>query len=97
GYVQVYRHPGMPAAKAGEDVGGDGVHGRGDGNVEAVFFAWHAFWPQGTSAAPFAGTFDWFPVIVAIAAFVALWKYKADIMQVIGVCALLGLAYTFLL
>jgi chromate transporter len=62
----------------------------------AVFFAWHTFWPAATDAAPFAGTFEWFPVIVAITAFVALWKYKADIMKVIGVCALLGLAYTYL-
>ncbi|OJW83610.1 chromate efflux transporter [Thiobacillus sp. 65-1402] len=63
----------------------------------AVFFAWHTFWPQGTAAAPFAGGFEVFPVVVAIAAFVALWKYKADIMQVIGVCALLGLAYSLFL
>jgi len=61
----------------------------------AVFFAWHTFWPQGTADAPFAGTFDWFPVIVAVASFIALWRYKADIMKVIGVCALLGLAYSF--
>jgi chromate transporter len=61
----------------------------------AVFFAWHAFWPQATEAAPFSGTFEWLPVVVAIAAFVALWKYKADIMKVIGACALVGLAYTF--
>ena len=63
----------------------------------AAFFAWHTFWPQGTPDAPFAGTFDWFPVIVAIAAFVALWKHKADIMKVIGACALLGLAYSFVM
>jgi len=63
----------------------------------AVFFAWHTFWPQGTVNEPFAGTFDGFPVIVAVAAFVALWKYKADIMKVIGACALLGLAYSFLM
>ncbi len=63
----------------------------------AAFFAWHTFWPLGTAEAPFAGMFDWFPVIVAIAAFVALWKYKADIMKVIGVCALLGLAYSLLM
>ncbi|MEQ1661720.1 MAG: chromate efflux transporter [Thiobacillus sp.] len=63
----------------------------------AVFFAWHTFWPQATDAAPFAGTFEWFPVIVAVAAFVALWKYKADVMKVIGVCALLGLAYSLTL
>jgi chromate transporter len=62
----------------------------------AVFFAWHTFWPQGTAAAPFSGGVDGFPVIVAVAAFVALWKYKADIMKVIGVCALLGLAYSLI-
>jgi chromate transporter len=60
----------------------------------AVFFAWHAFWPQGTAQAPFSGTFEWLPVIIAIASFIALWKYKADIMKVIGVCAMLGLAYS---
>ncbi|HZV54865.1 MAG TPA: chromate transporter, partial [Rhodocyclaceae bacterium] len=61
----------------------------------AVFFAWHTFWPQATEAAPFSAPFEWLPVIVAIAAFVALWKYKVDIMKVIGACALLGVAYSF--
>ena len=63
----------------------------------AVFFAWHTFWPQASAADPFAGVFDWFPVIVAIASFVALWKYKADIMAVIGATALLGLMYSFIM
>ncbi|MFP5410493.1 MAG: chromate efflux transporter [Gammaproteobacteria bacterium] len=63
----------------------------------AVFFAWHTFWPQGTAAAPFAGAFEWFPVIIAVASFVALWKYKADIMQVIGVCALVGLIHSLVM
>ncbi len=63
----------------------------------AVFFAWHTFWPKGTADDPFAQPFEWFPVVVAIAAFVALWKYKADIMKVIGACALLGLAYSFVM
>jgi chromate transporter len=62
----------------------------------AVFFAWHTFWPQGSADTPFAGSFEWFRVIVAIAAFIALWKYKTDIMKVIGVCAVLGLAYRFI-
>jgi chromate transporter len=35
-------------------------------------------------------------VVIAIGAFVALWKYKADIMKVIGVCAVLGLGLSFL-
>ncbi|MBS0310548.1 MAG: chromate efflux transporter [Proteobacteria bacterium] len=61
----------------------------------AVFFAWHAFWPHATADAPFAGGFDGLPVIVAVAAFIALSRYKADITAVIGVCALLGLAYSF--
>ncbi len=61
----------------------------------AVFFAWHTFWPQATAAAPFGGPFEWPAVLVALAAFVALWKYKIDIMKVIGVCALLGLALSF--
>ena len=62
----------------------------------AVFFAWHTFWPQGVKGDPFMGAFDWLSVVVATAAFIALWKYKADIMKVIGVCAVLGLAYSFI-
>jgi len=61
----------------------------------AVFFAWHAFWPHATADAPFAGGFDGLSIIVALATFIALWRYKADVMSVIGVCALLGLAYSF--
>jgi chromate transporter len=60
----------------------------------AVFFAWHTFWPKATDAAPFAAPFDAFAVVVAIAAFVALFRYKVDIMKVIGACALIGLAYS---
>ncbi len=63
----------------------------------AVFFAWHVFWPQATAAAPFAGEFQGFAVIVAVAAFVALWRYKQDILRVLGACAVAGLAYTFIL
>jgi chromate transporter len=59
----------------------------------AVFFAWHTFWPKATDATPFAAPFDAFAVVVAIAASVALFRYKVDIMKVIGACALIGLAY----
>jgi chromate transporter len=62
----------------------------------AVFFAWHTFWPQATEAAPFAAPFEWLSVIIAAAAFLALWRYKIDIMKVIGACALLGLALAVL-
>jgi chromate transporter len=63
----------------------------------AVFFAWHTFWPAATNATPFAGQFEWLPVIVAAVSFLALWKYKADVMKVIGACAAIGLAYTLVI
>jgi chromate transporter len=63
----------------------------------AVFFAWHVLWPVGTKASPFMGSFEWFSALVAIAAFVALWRFKIGIMQVIGACAVAGLAWVFLL
>ena len=61
----------------------------------AAFFAWHTFWPQGTPGEPFAGPFEALAVAVAVAAFVALWRYKADIMKVIAACAALGLLLAF--
>ena len=63
----------------------------------AVFFAWHTVWPQASIAAPFSGKFEWLPVVVALASFVALWKYKADVMKVIAACAGIGLAYTYII
>ena len=60
----------------------------------AVFFAWHTFWPQATETTPFQGPFEWLQVGVTLVAFVALWKYKVDIMKVIAACAAIGLAYT---
>jgi len=61
-----------------------------------VFFAWHVLWPEGTQAEPFAGRFEWFSLLITLAAFVALWRYKAGIIPVIGACAAAGLAWTFL-
>ncbi len=61
----------------------------------AIFFGWHVLWPKATEAAPFSGSFEWFYALISIAAFLALWKYKQDIMRVIGACAALGLIYTF--
>jgi len=62
----------------------------------ALFFGWHVLWPQATQATPFAGTFEWFYALISVAAFLALWKYKQDIMKVIGACAAIGLVYTYL-
>jgi chromate transporter len=50
----------------------------------AVWFAWHAIHPA-------AGQWDWFVVVTAIAAFIAMERFKVGVMPVIGVCAVLGL------
>lgn len=57
----------------------------------ALFFAYHVLWPEG-----FTGTFEWFSVLIGFAAFVALFRFKADIMKVIGACAAVGLAFKLL-
>jgi chromate transporter len=53
----------------------------------ALFFAWHVFWPEG-----WGGRFEWLSALIGAAAFVALFRFKAGIMPVIGACALAGLA-----
>ena len=62
----------------------------------AVFFAWHVLWPQATPSEPFGGPFAWFSLLITLAAFIALWRYKVGIIPVIGASALAGLAYTAL-
>jgi chromate transporter len=62
----------------------------------AVFFAWHVLWPEATKTMPFSGRFEWFSLVITIAAFVALWRYKVGIIPVIGACAAAGLAYSLL-
>lgn len=57
----------------------------------AVFFAYHVLWPQGME-----GTFDWISALIGLAALVALFRFKAGVMPVIGACALTGLAVTLL-
>jgi chromate transporter len=52
----------------------------------ALFFGYHVFWPAGFDAA-----FDWISALIAAGAAVALFRYKRNVMHVIGVCALLGL------
>jgi chromate transporter len=58
----------------------------------AAFFAYHVLWPQG-----FEGTFEWFSALIGAAAFIALFKYKAGIVPLIGACAIVGLCYSLLL
>lgn len=58
----------------------------------AVFFAYHVLWPNGFDAA-----FEWFSALIGIAAFIALFRYKAGIVTVISACAVAGLSYSLLL
>jgi chromate transporter len=53
----------------------------------ALFFGYHVLWPAG-----FGGAFDWISALIAAGAAVALLRFKRNVMHVIGVCALLGLA-----
>lgn len=53
----------------------------------AVFFGYHVLWPKG-----FPGTFDWLSALIALAATVALLRFKRGVIEVIAVCAVAGLA-----
>ncbi|HEX8986319.1 MAG TPA: chromate efflux transporter [Rhodocyclaceae bacterium] len=62
----------------------------------AVFFAWHVLWPQGTPAAPFDGSFQAFSAATAVAAAIALFRYKIGVIPVIGACAAAGALFKLL-
>ena len=52
----------------------------------ALFFGYHVLWPQG-----FGQAIDWHAALIAVAAALALFKYKRSVMQVIAASAVLGL------
>jgi chromate transporter len=51
----------------------------------ALFFGEHVFWPQGLD-----GRFDFSAALIAMAAAVALIRFKRPVVQVIAACALAG-------
>jgi chromate transporter len=57
----------------------------------ALFFAYHVMWPAG-----FAGRFDWISALIALAAAIALFRFKRNVMHVIAVGALAGLLAQYL-
>ncbi len=57
----------------------------------ALFFAYHVLWPNG-----FKGIFDWVSLFVGIMAFIALFKFKLDIVKVILGCALFGWIFSLI-
>jgi len=67
----------------------------------AVFFAYHVLWPKGfLQPLEFKTVFDgfqWFSALIAAGAFIALWRFKADIIRVILACGAAGLLWMFAL
>ena len=57
----------------------------------ALFFGYHTLWADG-----FAGHFDAVAALIAVTAFVALFKYKANVLVVIGASAFVGLSIKLL-
>ena len=55
----------------------------------ALFFGYHVFWPD-----DFAGPIDWLSVAIALAAAVALLRFKLNVLHVILACALGGLVHS---
>ncbi|SMF46076.1 chromate efflux transporter [Pseudogulbenkiania subflava] len=58
----------------------------------ALFFGYHVLWPTGIS-----GHFDWPSALIALAATVALFRFKRNVIQVIAACAVVGLLVKTLL
>ena len=56
----------------------------------AVFFAYHVMWPEGLKE-----QFDWTALGITLGAVLALFYFKWSVMQVLGVCAVIGLALRF--
>lgn len=53
----------------------------------ALFFGYHVLWVRG-----FTGPFDGTAALIAVLAAIALFRYRFSVMQVIGGCAVTGLA-----
>jgi chromate transporter len=55
----------------------------------ALFFAYHVLWPKG-----FGGGFDIASALIALAAAVALFRFKLSVMALLAACAAAGLVIT---
>jgi chromate transporter len=58
----------------------------------ALFFSYHVLWPHG-----FAGRFDWISAAIALAAAIALFRFKANVIHVIAGSAVAGLIIKLLI
>jgi chromate transporter len=58
----------------------------------ALFFAYHALWPQG-----WGGRFDGVSALIAIAAAIALFRFKVGVLPLLAACAVIGVMTSLLL
>jgi len=58
----------------------------------ALFFGYHVLWPQG-----WGGAFDGVSALIALGAAIALFRFKINVIHVIGACAVAGFALKTLL
>lgn len=58
----------------------------------ALFFAYHVLWPSG-----FAGRFDAISALIAVAAAIALFRFKLSVVPLLMVCAGMGLSVKLVL
>ena len=58
----------------------------------ALFFAYHVLWPQGFAG----GRFDGWSALIAVAALLALFRFKVGVLPLLAGCAAAGLAITLL-
>jgi chromate transporter len=56
----------------------------------ALFFAWHVFWPDGGG-----GRFDVVAAAIAVAAGIALFRFRRGVVETILACGLVGLVLQF--
>lgn len=54
----------------------------------AMFFAYHVFWPDG-----FQGGFQSFAMLLGVAAFFALFRFRIGIITVVLTCGIIGILY----
>ena len=57
----------------------------------ALFFAYHVLWPQG-----FNGPFEWPTALIALAAAIALFRFKVGVIPLLAACAAGGLFVQFI-
>jgi chromate transporter len=58
----------------------------------AIFFATHIFWPNGLNA-----NLDWIALLATLVAGFILFKFKLNIIKLIGIFALFGLVHQWLI